>query len=98
MIEPTKCYLMKADQLLNMAEEITPEDGKSFKLPELYRMLDCSMIEVLRLEFPARWLIFDEEGNLMQKPVNIAATVLSRLFPHNVIVGHAIICPHSFLD
>ena len=96
-IDKTKCYFIPADELLNFAEEIQPENGTDFQLPELYRMLECDTIEVVRLHSPERWLIIDEDGKNKERPLNLTATVLSQLYPHDVIVGHAVMCPKRFL-
>jgi hypothetical protein len=94
----SKSYLIETNSMLPMAVEIAPENGKTFALPELYRLLDCDTIQILQLENPDRWLIIDEEGKIKDRPINSTATVLARLYPHDVIVGHAIVCPCSMLE
>jgi len=42
-------------------QPVSPANGKSFKLAELYAMLDCRTVDVVRLS-PELILIIDDEG------------------------------------
>lgn len=57
-------------------QEVTPEDGSHFHLPQLYRLLSCHLIEILPLE-QRRIMICDEESKLTGKPRNERATLLA---------------------
>lgn len=85
-------------------EMVTPENGKSFTLKEMYKLLDCSLVQFV----PARvlseltgrdvTLIIDEEGKLAGKKVNREATICSGLAPYDVIVGKALLVPTESLE
>ena len=77
--------------------EVNPKNGKSFKLAELYTLLDCDTIEVIPLD-GTLILIVDEEGKFKKAPVlNMAASQMwYKCFPQmrgqDVIVGKALLC------
>jgi hypothetical protein len=79
--------------------EITPENGRDFRLEELYRHLQCSTIQVIGIDVD-RIMILDEDGksNAPVEP-NIRATLLALpvLMPDDWIAGPAIICPAKML-
>ena len=89
-----------------MAVRITPEgdmaqvfpSGKVFTLLEMYRLIDCDMVEIVRLVDDRRWLVLDEEGLLREKPVNHTATFLYNRGRHSFswIVGTVLLAePHE---
>lgn len=80
--------------IANHSETIEPENGTDFHLPELYRMLECELIQVLPMPTEGLIMIIDDEGKLTDKPMNKLATdlIAANLFPGDYIVGHAIIC------
>ena len=52
-----------------------PENGTDFQLDELYQMLNCELIEIVRLdEMTGLIIVCDEEGLLKSSPINIAAS------------------------
>jgi len=56
-------------------EEVSPENGETYQLEELHRLLDCAMIDVI----PTRngtMMVIDDEGKLNGKLRNEAATQL----------------------
>jgi hypothetical protein len=81
-------------------EEVQPHDPKQgFQLEQLYKLLDCSMIQVIRLDMDYEIMIFDEEAKVRgdkAQVVNERATKLARgrraIFPHDEIIGDALIC------
>jgi hypothetical protein len=86
--------------IITTKTEVSPKNGISFHLPELYKMLDCSMIEVVYPQNPkysGKILIIDEEGKLTDKSLNLEAT---RIFgaDYDVIVGSALLCDDSQLQ
>lgn len=71
-------------------EEVSPQDGVSFHCPELYRLLECDMVECRSIgrnkrtkdvlknighgAEKATQIILDEEGKLTGKGYNLIAT------------------------
>jgi len=78
--------------------EIKPENGKLFKLKEIYKLINCSIVEFIYLK--NQILIIDEEGKLNNKPVNDIATYLFRKDKniHDFIVGDALLCSLDEID
>ncbi len=78
-------------------QPINPANGRSFKLAELYRLLDCELVEVVRLT-EELILITDEEGKLRTPAyLNLLATYLWHQHQPaargvDAIVGRAILC------
>ena len=73
---------------------VTPANAKQgFTLAELYSALGCNVVEVVRLR-DGRFLVIDENGKLVGREVNDAATTLARsvLQVHDVTVGPARLC------
>ena len=78
-------------------QPITPRNGRSFKLPELYELLACQRVEVVWLTTELI-LITDEEGKFRHPAyLNLVATYL--WYQHvpeargvDSIVGRAILC------
>jgi len=81
-------------------KEISPENGKNFKLDELYKMLDCKMIEIVNLS-ACQIMIIDEEGKMNDAPYNDMATYYFRkAHPknHDFIVGNALVCSSNDIE
>jgi hypothetical protein len=58
--------------------EVTPANGKDFKLAELYYLLSCDCIDTINLA-DGRVMIIDDEGKLKPEyDVNLEATFLFR--------------------
>jgi len=72
-------------------KEIEPENGKTFELKEMYKLINCSMVEFIY--FDNQILIIDEEGKLNHKPINDIATYLFRKNKkiHDIIVGDVLL-------
>ena len=76
---------------------VSPANGKSFKLAELYQLLECHTVEVIRLT-PELILIVDEEGKFRNPAyLNLLATYLWHQHQPaargvDSIVGRAILC------
>lgn len=70
--------------------EVAPKNGKDFSLEELQGFVD-GYIECVYLDSKTI-MVINEEGKLNGLPYNHDATVLSGLYPHDVIVGPALIC------
>lgn len=71
--------------------EIEPKNGKTFELREMYKLINCTMVEFIY--FDNQILIIDEEGKLNHKPLNDIATYLYRKNKkiHDIIVGDALL-------
>ena len=96
-------YLIKVreeDSHKQEPKEISPENGKHFKLKELYKMLDCKMIEIVSLN-ACQIMIIDEEGKMNDAPYNDMATYYFRkAHPQNndFIVGNALVCSSNDVE
>lgn len=84
-------YLYRTD---DTREKVTPK-GEKFSLDELYELLKCELIEVVRLT-PSINMIIDEEGKFTKSEINGAATfvahVVEAIQPDDFIVGDVIVC------
>lgn len=88
--------LIKAD---GTEEEVKGTDkGGKFGLNQLYQLLDCDMVQLLRLKLKYKDITYnevwcDEEGKLNDKPVNAVATRLlgDQLFGGDYFVGHTLL-------
>ena len=76
------------------AREVSPPDGISYHLKELYEWLECDYVDVVNLR-DGRILIIDDCGKDC-KAVNDAATFEAHaagvLFPNDYICGSVLIC------
>ena len=78
-------------------QPVNPQNGRSFKLAELYTLLDCQTVDVIRLSSELI-LIIDDEGKFRNPAyLNLLATYL--WYQHqpeargqDSIVGRAILC------
>lgn len=60
-------------------EVVTPENGTDFKIEELYRHLNCDMVEEINTGDPAMLMIGDEEGRIKNgATLNLEATRIYR--------------------
>ena len=61
-----------------VVKDIFPENGRDFKLTELYKILSCNLIDTLQLS-DGKIMIIDDEGKLSgDHEVNMTATLLFR--------------------
>lgn len=81
--------------------EVRPErPAEGFKLAQLYALLGCDMIEIVRLG-DGYIMVIDEEGKCKDPiVVNPAATYFAKdvaqaIAPDDCIVGHALVCRDS---
>ena len=78
-------------------QPVSPRNGRSFKLAELYQLLDCQLVDVVRLT-PELILIIDDEGKFRNPAyLNLLATYLwHQHVPAargvDSIVGRVILC------
>ena len=89
---------MKAKLLKASGEvvEIKPKNGTDFKLDELYKHLQCSLVEVINLN-QDDIMVVDDEGKLKANTViNVNATVLAQenraIVFWDYVVGDVIVC------
>lgn len=94
---------MKAKLLKASGEvmEIEPKNGTDFKLDELYKHLNCSLVEVINLN-QDDIMVVDEEGKWASNNViNVNATVLAQknqaIIFWDYIVGDAIVCNRKMI-
>ena len=94
---------MKAKLLKASGEviEIEPNNGTDFKLDELYKHLNCSLIEVVNLN-QDDIMIVDDEGKLTSNNVvNVNATKLAQenqaIIFWDYIAGDAIVCNRKMI-
>ena len=78
--------------------EVKPENGTDFTLEELYKHLECDMIEVIYFN-DNTIMIIDEMGKIKEKYYNNQATYIFRdkRKTQDFIVGNAIVCDISEL-
>lgn len=81
------------------AEPVKPAEGKSFTLKELQGFVG-GYIELVRVEIEGYPFVafINEEGKMNDLPLNVIATRISGLFPHDVIVGNMIVCDEGEVD
>ncbi|MBC6697339.1 DUF3846 domain-containing protein [Hymenobacter puniceus] len=78
-------------------QPVHPANGRNFRLAELYTLLDCQTVEVIRLT-PELILIIDEEGKFRNPCyLNLLATYLWHQHQpaargQDSIVGRALLC------
>ena len=93
-----KAKLLKAS---GEAVEIKPNNDKDFKLDELYKHLQCSLVDVLSLN-QDDIMVVDEEGKWASNNViNVNATVLAQenqaITFWDYIAGNAIVCNRKMI-
>jgi Domain of unknown function (DUF3846) len=70
-------------------------NAAQFTLPELYFLIDATTIEIVTTKTNTGFLVIDENGKLLQRPYNRAASELYGREPEDVIVGPALLCERS---
>ena len=95
--------IMKAKLLKASGEvvEIEPKNGTDFKLDELHKHLQCSLVEVINLN-QDDIMVVDEEGKWASNNViNVNATVLAQenqaITSWDYIAGNAIVCNRKMI-
>ena len=90
--------IMKARLLKASGEvmEIEPKNGTDFKLDELHKHLQCSLVEVININ-QDDIMVVDDEGKLKANNViNVNATMLAQenqaITSWDYIAGDAIVC------
>lgn len=78
--------------------DVEPTDGDYFTLEELQRLIG-GLIETKYLMSQDKYLIFHEEGKLLDLPLNdLATAIYQREYgPVDVIVGPALLCSKEYL-
>ncbi len=75
--------------------EVSPQNGKDFKLQEVYKLLDINLVDVLYLKEDLLMLI-DDEGKVNDSFINREATIIAWQFgaisENDCICGKALIC------
>ena len=95
--------IMKARLLKASGEvmEIEPKNGTDFKLDELHKHLQCSLVEVINLN-QDDIMVVDEEGKWASNNViNVNATMLAQenqaITSWDYIAGDAIVCNRKMI-
>ena len=94
---------MKAKLLKVSGEvmEIEPKNGTDFKLDELYKHLQCSLVEVINLNQDDIMIVDDEGKFTSNNVVNVNATKLAQenqaIIFWDYIVGNAIVCNRKMI-
>ena len=95
--------IMKAKLLKVSGEvmEIEPKNGTDFKLDELHKHLQCSLVEVINLN-QDDIMVVDEEGKWASNNViNVNATMLAQenqaITSWDYIAGNAIVCNRKMI-
>lgn len=83
--------------------KVSPKNGQTFQLEELYDLIDCEYIQVLNIPDTNAIAIMDEEGKFNENArINEQMTDYLRrtgaIYPHDFIVGNVIICDDEELD
>ena len=81
--------------------EIEPKNGTDFKLDELHKHLNCSLVEVININ-QDDIMVVDDEGKLASNNViNVNATMLAQenqaITSWDYIVGDAIVCNRKMI-
>jgi len=78
-------------------QEVIPKDKKNFKLPEMYNILNCKIIQFVRTK-EGKLMVIDEEGKLKDDWRNNINTKATELYVHgelDPIVGDVLICQNK---
>lgn len=70
--------------------EVEPKNGKDFKLKELQEIVH-GYVELVNFS-PTEYMVVNEEGHLIDLPLNPSATIL---YKKDLIVGDVLICNKS---
>jgi hypothetical protein len=91
----TEAWILRAN---GRHERAVPANGTDFQLREIYDLIGCQLIEVVRVPGSHFILVVDEEGKMHEpmKPDNPLATVFAQN-SDDVIVGDALLCPSEML-
>ena len=81
--------------------EIEPKNGTDFKLDELHKHLQCSLVEVININ-QDDIMVVDDEGKLKANNViNVNATMLAQenqaITSWDYIAGDAIVCNRKMI-
>lgn len=81
--------------------KVTPANGTHFSLQEIYKLLKCELVEIIRLS-KNMIMVVDEEGKLKSEPdVNVNASLIAMthgaIFIGDKVCGDALICDTSMV-
>lgn len=84
--------------ILSDGEEIVvyPANGHDFKYEELRDYVGGGPLEIINIP-GNKLMVLNEVGKLKGLEPNIKATVLSGLYPHDIIVGDVLICDSDLI-
>jgi hypothetical protein len=78
-------------------QKIVPKDKRNFKLPEMYNILNCRIIQFVRTK-KGKLMVIDEEGKLKEDWIDNINTEATKLYVHgelDPIVGDVLICQNK---
>lgn len=80
---------------------VTPANGTHFSLQEMYKLLKCELVEIIRLS-KNMIMVVDEEGKLKSEPdVNVNASLIAMMhgaiFLGDCVCGDVMICDTSMV-
>lgn len=81
--------------------KVTPDNVTNFTLNEMYKLLNCQLVEIIRLN-EKMIMVVDEEGKFKDEPdVNVNASLIAMLhgaiFPGDCVCGDVMICDTSMV-
>ena len=72
-----------------------PANGTNFTLEEMYKLIGCDCIQIVRTAQEGVIMVIDDNGLMNGKAPNIVAT---KLYPFgNMIVGDVLVCPTAMV-
>lgn len=86
--------------------EVSPKNGKTFKLEELQAIVEhkvdgvsCHYIEIINLR-DGRLMVLNEEGKLIGAPMNNKATeiFMAAFGAFDVVVGNVLVCNENEVE
>lgn len=81
-----KAIVLKTDGTV----KVFPRDDYQFTLQELYELTSCDTIQIIRSSVPGLLLCIDDNGKMLDKPLNPLGTVLYAP-EYDYIVGDVLI-------
>ena len=93
-------FILTPNGRINAAPKGLEASG-AFTLKQLQKIVG-GYIEIVRIptedEYGSMVMVLNEEGKLKSLPVNLPASMLSGLMPHDQIVGTVLICSASLVE
>ena len=94
-----KAYLLKPDGTKEDIE--SPENGEAYEYPQLKKLLVAAGIDIFQIcktKTPELMMLIDDCGKLMGMETNLRASAMYLHYPHDYIVGPALIIPTEWMQ